>query len=87
MKGKAVKTVLGYSLAIFFWVIVLYFLYPYWEWIIITSFAAGWLAYVLLICIGMLFLIIVLPLSLIIDVVKERNALRKKVEELEERIG
>jgi hypothetical protein len=86
MKNKAIKTVLAYGLGILFWIIVLYLLYPYWETVLFVIAAAGGLLYVLAHFLW-IFVLFALPFMFLIGVVKERNALRKKVEELEDRLG
>ena len=86
MKNKAVKTVLEYSLGILFWVVVLYFLYPYWGTIFDAIAVAYGIIYALAFIVGVFF-IIVLSFCSLINLIKERNALRKKVQELEGRLG
>ncbi len=87
MKSKIVKSTLvwltlEYSLAIVFWVVVFYFLSPYWN----IIFNIGIVAYSLLyFCVAVLFFI-VLPICYLVKLIKERTALQKKVEELEDKL-
>ncbi len=87
MKSKAVKTVFGHSLVILCWIAALYFLYPYWDTVFAVIVATFGLVYVLAHFAWLFILVVVLPIWFLIALVKERNALRKKVEELEDRLG
>lgn len=87
MKNKAIKTVLGYSLGILFLGTILYLLFLYWDTIFSVIVAIYAIVYGLVYVIGIVMLIIVTPSYFFIELVKERNALRKKVQELEDRLG
>ncbi len=85
MKNKTVKNALGYCLVVLFWIAVLYFSYPYWEAIFDTMAVAYGIIYIVGFIV-VLFLIIALAFCSLINLIKERDALRKKVRELERRL-
>jgi len=86
MKSKAVKTALEYGLGILFWIVILYFLYPYWETVFIVIAGTCGLLYILA-HVAWILVLIALPFAFLIGIVKDRNALRKKVRELEDKLG
>ena len=66
-----------------FWGIILYLLFCHWEIVVDVFLAVYTLVFSLYYVVGTVFFIIVLPSYCLIKLVKERNTLRKKVQELE----